>query len=143
MFALRLPLAHVGVMKHDLRLPLTGAADHFCRNIEPFDDKSSFQEQFNEPSTAAAANIESSARAIQELVSDLGDGAVANRDDLRAARKQARPSERRKPYVFKFRSPDRSYSLALQFRQSTVDRTDLIRALENILADLRTAEESS
>ncbi len=84
-----------------------------------------------------------SARAIQELVSDLGDGAVANRDDLRAARKQARPSERRKPYVFKFRSPDRSYSLALQFRQSTVDRTDLIRALENILADLRTAEESS
>jgi hypothetical protein len=66
-FALRLPLAHVGVMKHDLRLPLTGEADHFCRNIEPFDDKSSFQEQFNEPSTAAAANIESSARAIQEL----------------------------------------------------------------------------
>jgi hypothetical protein len=30
--------------------------------------------------------------------------------------------------------------LALSFRQSTVDRDDLIRALENILTDLRNAK---
>ena len=83
-----------------------------------------------------------SASAIQDLVSELGGGGGANRDDLRAARKQSRPTERRKPYVFKFRSPDRSYSLAMQFRQSTVDRADLIRALESILQDLRTAEQA-
>lgn len=79
--------------------------------------------------------------ALQELVQELGDGTSANRDDLRLARKQGRPSERRKPYVFKFRSADRSYSMALQFRQSTVDRVDLIRALESILTDLKKADQ--
>ncbi len=47
---------------------------------------------------------------------------------------------RRKPYVFKFKAPDKTYSLAMSFRQSTVDRGDLIRALESILEDLRKAE---
>jgi ParB family chromosome partitioning protein len=80
--------------------------------------------------------------ALASLVDNLRDGQPANRDDIRQARKQAaspRTADRRKPYVFKFRSPDKSYSLALQFRQSTVDRADLIRALEAILGDLRDA----
>jgi len=44
---------------------------------------------------------------------------------------------RRRPYVFKFKSPDRSYNLSMTFRQSEVDKEDLIRALEQILLDLR------
>jgi ParB family transcriptional regulator, chromosome partitioning protein len=67
-----------------------------------------------------------------------------SRADLRregkSARKTAGSSARKKPYVFKFRAPDKTYSLALSFRQSTVDREDLIRALENILTDLRNAK---
>jgi ParB family chromosome partitioning protein len=61
-----------------------------------------------------------------------------NRDDLRQRlrRDKGRPG-RRKPYVFRFRSPDKSYSLSLAFRQSEVDKGDLIRALEQILIQLR------
>jgi ParB family transcriptional regulator, chromosome partitioning protein len=63
-----------------------------------------------------------------------------NRDDLRQrlrrSEKGGKPT-RRKPYVFRFKSPDRSFSLSLAFRQSEVDKHDLIQALEQILADLR------
>jgi ParB family chromosome partitioning protein len=69
-----------------------------------------------------------------------------NRDDLR---KEARGggggksgtgrSARSKPYTFRFRSPDKSFNLQLNFRQSTVDRDDLIRALEAILNEIRSS----
>ncbi|HEX4962459.1 MAG TPA: ParB/RepB/Spo0J family partition protein [Thermoanaerobaculia bacterium] len=63
-----------------------------------------------------------------------------NRDDLRQRLRRSEKggkSSRRKPYVFRFKSPDRSFSLSLAFRQSEVDKHDLIHALEQILADLR------
>jgi ParB family transcriptional regulator, chromosome partitioning protein len=63
-----------------------------------------------------------------------------NRDDLRQRLRRSDKggkSSRRKPYVFRFKSPDRSFSLSLAFRQSEVDKVDLIQALEQILADLR------
>jgi ParB family transcriptional regulator, chromosome partitioning protein len=62
-----------------------------------------------------------------------------NRDDLRQRLRRPRggKSGRRKPYVFRFKAPDKTYSLSLSFRQSEVDEQDLIRALEQILADLR------
>jgi ParB family chromosome partitioning protein len=61
-----------------------------------------------------------------------------NRDDLRQRlRRERGRSGRRKPYVFRFKSPDKTYSLAMTFRQSEVDKEDLIRALEQILVDLR------
>jgi ParB family chromosome partitioning protein len=68
-----------------------------------------------------------------------------NRDDLRQRlRKGDRGrSGRRKPYVFRFRSPDKSYSLSLTFRQSEVDQEDLIHALEQILHDLRREAQAS
>src|SRR4051812_25046749 len=63
-----------------------------------------------------------------------------NRDDLRQRlrrdSKGGKPSPR-KPYVFRFKDPERTFSLALSFRQSEVDKGDLIRALEQILSDLR------
>ncbi|HEX6864041.1 MAG TPA: ParB/RepB/Spo0J family partition protein [Thermoanaerobaculia bacterium] len=62
-----------------------------------------------------------------------------NRDDLRQRlrRDKGNKGGRRRPYVFKFKSPDRSYNLSMTFRQSEVDKEDLIRALEQILLDLR------
>jgi ParB family chromosome partitioning protein len=63
-----------------------------------------------------------------------------NRDDLRREVKKSstrRKPARRKPYVFKFRAPDKRYSLSLSFRQAVVDEQDLIEALEQILAELR------
>lgn len=63
-----------------------------------------------------------------------------NRDDLRQRLRRGDKggkSSRRKPYVFRFKAPDRTFNLSLTFRQSEVDRDDLIRALEQILTDLR------
>ncbi len=73
-----------------------------------------------------------------------------SRDDLREQARQAAgrtgaaghgPSGRRKPYLFKFRAPDRSFQVQLAFRQPTVDRSDLIRALEQILDEIRSSED--
>ncbi len=66
-----------------------------------------------------------------------------NRDDIRARnRSRSGPRrQRRKPYVFKFRAPDKTYSLSMSFRKSTVDKDDLIGALEKILRDLRAVPE--
>lgn len=63
-----------------------------------------------------------------------------NRDDLRRRMRggsAAGGKRRKKPYTFRFKSADKTYSLALSFRQSEVDRGDLIRALEEILGQLR------
>jgi ParB family chromosome partitioning protein len=61
-----------------------------------------------------------------------------SRDDLRdRMRKEHGKAKHRKPYVFRFKAPDKTYSLALTFRQSAVDSDDLIQALEQILRELR------
>lgn len=63
------------------------------------------------------------------------------RRDTRDAGRKPGATGRRKPYVFKFKAPDQRYQLQLSFRQSTVDRTDLIHALEQILEELRNARD--
>lgn len=64
-----------------------------------------------------------------------------NRDDLRRRLRNrdraASQTRRRRPYAFKFRAPDKSYTLNLTFRQSEVEKNDLIQALEQILSELR------
>ena len=65
-----------------------------------------------------------------------------NRDDLRVRMRRDRQTgaRRRKPFTFKFHAPDKTYSLSLSFRQSEVDKGDLIHALEQILQQLRTTD---
>lgn len=74
---------------------------------------------------------------LLERVSTLG----LSRDDLRRElRKGSRgkgAKAKRKPYVFRFKAPDRSYQLSLSFRQSVVAPDDLIQALEQILSEVR------
>ena len=62
-----------------------------------------------------------------------------SRDDLRRRMRKTAPTDGRrskKPYVFKFKAPDKRFSLSLSFRQREVDRSDLIGALEEILQQL-------
>jgi len=63
-----------------------------------------------------------------------------SRDDLRRTSPAAGKSKRKKPYVFKFRAPDKTFNLSLSFRKSEVDRDDLIGALEGILKELRSRD---
>ena len=88
-----------------------------------------------------AADDEDEMISLLEKVSDHR----LTRDDLREeARRRAtvrRASRsRRKPHTFKFRAPDKTYSLSLSFRKSEVEREDLISALESVLAELRAAQ---
>lgn len=85
----------------------------------------------------------------EEMLSLIGRVAAQglNRDDLRAVAKSASAGSgatrqtRRKPYTFKFQAPDKTFNLSMSFRRSTVDRDDLISALEEILVQLKTSEE--
>lgn len=81
----------------------------------------------------AKAKDEAAMLAMLDRVANHG----LTRDDLRREGRKAPAGARRKPYVFKFRAPSRNYSLAMTFRQSEVDRNDLIAALEEILGQLR------
>ena len=88
------------------------------------------------------AGDESEMLALLEEVSRRG----LSRDDLRRRMRKSPAGargRRRKPYTFKFRAPDKTYSLSLSFRQTEVDRGDLIRALEQILVQLREEEQTS
>ena len=46
---------------------------------------------------------------------------------------------RPKAYVFQYRPPTKAFNLRLQFKRSDVDRTEVIAALEAIIAELRKA----
>ncbi|MEM9292388.1 MAG: ParB/RepB/Spo0J family partition protein [Acidobacteriota bacterium] len=66
-----------------------------------------------------------------------------SRDDLRRRFRKERTqsgSKRKKPYVFKFRDPEKSFNMSLSFRQSTVDKRDLVKALEKILKGLKSGD---
>lgn len=55
-----------------------------------------------------------------------------------ARRAAAKPKAGRpRAYVFQYRPPTKAFRLRLQFRRSDVDRTEIIAALEAIIADLR------
>jgi ParB family chromosome partitioning protein len=74
---------------------------------------------------------------LLERVSTLGLSRDDLRRELRKGSRARAAKGRRKPYVFRFKAPDKSYQLSLSFRQSVVDPDDLIQALEQILVEVR------
>lgn len=81
-----------------------------------------------------AGNEQEMIRLLEE-VARLG----LNRDDLRRRlrKNDVAKGGRRRPYVFRFKAPDKTFNLSLTFRQSAVDKADLVRALEQILKQLK------
>jgi ParB family chromosome partitioning protein len=70
------------------------------------------------------------------LVEQLTRDGQVTREQARKA--TARPKAGRpKAFVFQYRAPTKTFSLRLQFKKSDVDRTEVIAALEAIIADLR------
>ena len=84
-------------------------------------------------------------KALEALMARAARGGLS-RDDLRSELRKGpasgRGGSRKRPFAFKFRSPDKSFHLELQFRQSTVEKSDLIRALEQILAEIKNSPEA-
>ena len=63
-----------------------------------------------------------------------------SRDDLRKQTRSGKTKSgapRKKPFVYSFKPADKSFSLSLKFRQSSVSRGELIETLEGILQELR------
>lgn len=69
---------------------------------------------------------------VEQLTRDGG----VTRAQARKIVSKPRPG-RPKAFVFQYRPPTRTFKLRLQFRKSDVDRTELIAALESIIAELR------
>ena len=84
-------------------------------------------------------------QALEALLARAGREGLS-RDDLRSELRKGPASRggtsRKRPFAFKFRAPDKSFQLQLQFRQSTVEKSDLIRALEQILDEIRNTPEA-
>ena len=73
-----------------------------------------------------------------QLLEDVSRRGLS-RDDLRRQKRAPKAGDtgRRKPFVYNFKAPDKSFSLALKFKQTQVSKNELISALENILTELR------
>jgi ParB family chromosome partitioning protein len=74
-------------------------------------------------------------------------GEGLRRSDLREETRQRRAatergSSRQSHPTFTFKDPDKTFSLSVRFRKETVDRDDLISALERILAELKTESDA-
>jgi ParB family transcriptional regulator, chromosome partitioning protein len=64
------------------------------------------------------------------------DGQGATREQARRAVAKPRVG-RPQAFIFQYRPPTKSFNLRLKFRKSDVDRTEVIAALESIIAELR------
>lgn len=70
------------------------------------------------------------------------DGGATRRRAREAAASRHGTRGRSKPFVYRYASPNRTFSLRLAFRKASVPRDQLIATLEGILDDLRRSEES-
>jgi ParB family chromosome partitioning protein len=76
---------------------------------------------------------------IEQLTKDGGAGSVTREKARRVA---AKPKPGRpKSFVFQYRPPTKAFHLNLKFQRSDVDKTEVIAALEGIIAELRKAKE--
>ena len=64
------------------------------------------------------------------------EGQGATREQARKVTARPKPG-RPQAFVFQYRPPTKTFNLRLKFRKSDVDRTEVIAALEAIIADLR------
>jgi ParB family chromosome partitioning protein len=72
------------------------------------------------------------------LVEKMTSRGLATREQVRKQTAKPRPG-RPKAFTFSYKAPTKAYNLKLSFRKGDVDATEVIQALEAILAELRAA----
>lgn len=77
---------------------------------------------------------------MMALVERLVDQGTVTRKDARAATTKPAETGRPKAFVFAFKPPTKAFNLRLSFRKSTVDKNEIIDALQNIIKELRAAK---
>ena len=78
-------------------------------------------------------------RAMVALVERITASGMTRADVRKAA---AKPAARAKPFAYKWVAPSKTFSLRLNFRKASVTRGELIEALEQAVAELRTDSEA-
>jgi ParB family chromosome partitioning protein len=76
---------------------------------------------------------------IEELTRN-GKAAVTREQARKATATKAARAGRPKAFVFQYRPPAKTFNLRLQFRKSDVERSEVIAALEGIIAELRSGK---
>lgn len=76
--------------------------------------------------------------AMLALVEQITSDGMTRAQTRKAAARPA--SGRAKPFAYKWMAPSRAFSLRLNFRKTSVSRDELIEALEQAAADLRSGE---
>jgi hypothetical protein len=71
-----------------------------------------------------------------EMIEKITRDGGATREAVRKEAAKPKPG-RPKSYVFSYRAPTKAFKLQLKFNKSRVDRDEVISALENIIAELR------
>jgi ParB family transcriptional regulator, chromosome partitioning protein len=74
---------------------------------------------------------------IEQLTRD-NQGATVTREQARRATSKPKPG-RPKAFVFQYRPPEKAFNLRLQFKKSSVERSEVIAALEAIIQELRSS----
>src|SRR5262245_59466396 len=75
--------------------------------------------------------------ALIEQLTREGTGGITREQARKAVAAKPPKAGRPKSFVFQYRPPTKTFNLRLQFRRSDVDRTEVIAALESIMAELR------
>jgi hypothetical protein len=70
------------------------------------------------------------------LVEKISGGGGATREEVRKATAKPKPG-RPKAFTFNYQPQHKSFTLKMSFRKGSVEREEVITALEGILADLR------
>lgn len=70
------------------------------------------------------------------LVERLAGGGAATREAVRRETAKAKPGRPRN-FVFAYRAPTKAFQLKMSFRKGSVEKEEVIHALEGILAELR------
>lgn len=58
----------------------------------------------------------------------------ADREDIR---REAKKQTKAQPFVFKYKDPNKAFTLNLKFKKSEVEADELIEALENMIAEIK------
>jgi ParB family transcriptional regulator, chromosome partitioning protein len=75
--------------------------------------------------------------ALIEQLTREGAGGITREHARKAVAAKPPKAGRPRNFVFQYRPPTKTFNLRLQFRRSDVDRTEVIAALESIIAELR------
>jgi ParB family chromosome partitioning protein len=81
------------------------------------------------------------AQKMLALVEKIATQGVATREQLRKETQKPAPVGRPKAYVFNFRPQNKAFNLSLKFNKKTASKDEVIEALENIIRELRAAND--